>query len=69
VKTTRLRDCATTLMSRIFVPAGWISGTRKSNDISQDGVFAENAPLGAKFEDYVENRGRSPTFAVVPKNG
>jgi hypothetical protein len=29
-------------MSRIFMPAGWVSGSRKSNRISQDGVFAEH---------------------------
>jgi hypothetical protein len=41
-KTTRFRDCKTTIMSRIFMPAGWISGTRKSNEIGQDGVFADH---------------------------
>jgi len=29
-------------MSRIFMPGGWISGTRKSNKISRDGVFADH---------------------------
>jgi len=33
-KTTSLRDCTTIIMSRIFMPAGWISETQKSNEIS-----------------------------------
>ncbi len=41
-KIAKFRDCRNIIMSRIFMPAGWISGTRKSNKISQDGVFADN---------------------------
>jgi len=41
-KTAKFRDCRTIIMSRICMPAEWISRTRKSNKISQDGVFAEH---------------------------
>ena len=41
-KMTRLRDCTTAIMSRIFMPEAWIPETHKSNEISSDGVFAEH---------------------------
>jgi hypothetical protein len=43
-KMTRLRDCTTTIMSRIFMPEAWSPDTHKSNEISWDGVFAEHCP-------------------------
>jgi hypothetical protein len=43
-------------MSRIFMPAGWISGTRKSNDISQDGVFAEHDVENAEECEFATDR-------------
>jgi hypothetical protein len=41
-KMTRLRDCKTAIMSRIFMPEAWSPETHKSNEISWDGVFAEH---------------------------
>ena len=41
-KMTRLRDCTTAIMSRIFMPEACSSETHKSNEISWDGVFAEH---------------------------
>ena len=41
-KTTRLRNCPTTIGSNLFMPEVWISETQKSNHISGNGVFAQH---------------------------
>jgi hypothetical protein len=33
-KTTKARNCTTTIMSKIFMPGAWSAGTQKSNEIN-----------------------------------
>ena len=51
-KMTRLRDCTTAIMSRIFMPEACSSETHKSNEISWDGVFAERAGTSTNFTTF-----------------
>jgi hypothetical protein len=66
-KTTRLRDCTIATKISIFIAEAWISGSQKSNGISQDEVFADH---GENLQEGLWKYGKvAPLFGETYPSG